>query len=295
MQLSIALLQLLSCGMDQQANLAKGDDYCRRAANVGADIALFPEMWNIGYTLVSADEPAKHQHWLRQAIGGEDDFLCHFRALAAELDMAIAITYLERWPERPRNTVSLIDRHGGVVLTYAKVHTCEFDAEAALTPGSAFPVATLDTKHGPMQVGAMICYDREFPESARILMLNGAEMILVPNACPMEENRLAQLRTRAYENMLGCALANYAAPRQDNGHSVAYDGIAYEGNEATRDHCILLAGDSEGMYLANFDMDRIRDYRQREVWGNAYRRPRCYQKLTDETVTYPFVRSDSTR
>jgi predicted amidohydrolase len=42
----------------------------------------------------------------------------------------------------------------------------------------------------------MICFDREFPESARILMLKGAELILTPNSCPLEENRIGQFRTR---------------------------------------------------------------------------------------------------
>ena len=63
----------------------------------------------------------------------------------------------------------------------------------------------------------MICFDREFPESARILMLKGAEIILTPNACEMEDNRICQFKTRAYENMVGVVLANYAAPQQ-NGH-----------------------------------------------------------------------------
>lgn len=48
--LQVALLQATSCGADQAANLAKGDALCRRARAMGADIALFPEMWNIGYT-----------------------------------------------------------------------------------------------------------------------------------------------------------------------------------------------------------------------------------------------------
>ena len=167
--------------------------------------------------------------------------------------MAIALTYLERWPGAPRNTVSLIDRHGEVCLTYAKVHTCDFDhLEASLTPGDAFPVCTLDTAAGPVQVGAMICFDREFPESARILMLHGAEVILVPNACTLEPNRLGQLRTRAYENMVGIALANYAAPRC-NGRSAAYDPIAFDPDDpaadehGSRDTCIVEAGPEPGV------------------------------------------------
>ena len=74
----------------------------------------------------------------------------------------------------------------------------------------------------------MICYDREFPESARVLMLRGAELILVPNACPMEINRLSQLRGRAYENMLAVATCNYPAGVPDcNGGSSAFDGVVY--------------------------------------------------------------------
>ena len=60
----------------------------------------------------------------------------------------------------------------------------------------------------------MICFDREFPESARILMLKGAEIILVPNACPMEINRISQLRARAFENMLGLVLHRENADTQ---------------------------------------------------------------------------------
>ncbi|OPZ83945.1 MAG: (R)-stereoselective amidase [bacterium ADurb.Bin429] len=297
MQLTVALLQLASCGMDQQANLVKGEDYCRRAADAGADIALFPEMWNIGYTFATPTDPDAYQQWLVCAVEREDAYLLHFRALARELGMAIAITYLERWQSRPRNTVSLIDRRGQVVLTYAKVHTCEFGPEAVLTPGDAFPVTTLETAQGQVQVGTMICYDREFPESARILMLNGAEVILVPNACNIEENRKAQLRTRAYENMLGVAMANYAAP-QNNGHSIAFDGIVFEevnGTWSTRDHCLLQAGEEEGIYMANFDLRRMRAYREKAIWGNAYRRPRYYQPLIDGAVAYPFLREDATR
>jgi N-carbamoylputrescine amidase len=294
-QVTVALLQLRSYGRDQGANLAAGEAACRRAAAGGADIALFPEMWNIGYTFPDAADPEDCARWAREAVGADAAFVRHFRALARELGMAIALTYLEEWPERPRNAVTLIDRHGEDVLTYAKVHTCAFDAEAALTPGDAFSVVALDTARGPVRVGAMICFDREFPESARLLMLGGAEIILAPNACEMESNRLAQLRTRAYENMLGIALANYAAPRC-NGHSVAFDGIAFVGEEGiTRDHCILEAGEEEGIFLATFDLERMRAYRETEVWGNAYRRPRCYRSLMDETVESPFVRDDAVR
>ena len=88
--------------------------------------------------------------------------------------------YLEEYDPLPRNTLTVFDRHGKVVLTYSKVHTCDFEAERNLTPGNDFMCLDLNTATGNVKLGAMICYDREFPESARILMLKGAEVILVP-------------------------------------------------------------------------------------------------------------------
>ena len=323
--LTIALLQLTACGNDQAANLRKGEAWCRRASAMGADIALFPEMWNIGYTfehpahagapdgrpaettppdLWRAPElwagagdpltPALREAvrvWQAQAIDRDSAFVTHFRNLARELGMAIAITYLERWDGAPRNTVSLIDRHGEIVLTYAKVHTCDFDLpEAALTPGDDFFVADLDTAVGVVKVGAMICYDREFPESARILMLAGAELILTPNACTLDDLRLAQFRVRACENMVGVAMANYAAP-QNNGHSVAFDPIVFPpGGGPGRDSLVVEAGEHEGVYLAPFDLEAMRAYRRRETWGNAFRRPHRYGRLTAPEVQAPFIR-----
>jgi predicted amidohydrolase len=108
-------------------------------------------------------------------VSTDGAFVAGFRFLARELEMAIAVTYLQAWPGAPRNVVSLVDRHGEIVFTYAKVHTCDFDhREAACTPGEDFCVAPLDTAAGPVKTGAMICFDREFPESARVLMLKGA-------------------------------------------------------------------------------------------------------------------------
>ena len=292
-KIKVALLQLLSAENNQGANLVKGAQFCRQARQMGADIALFPEMWNIGYQIPERSNPEQVSAWRAQAIDRNSDFVTHFRELARVLDMAIALTYLEKWPGSPRNSLSLIDRHGEICLTYAKVHTCDWDREAALTPGEGFHVCNLDTAVGPVKVGVMICFDREFPESARVLMLKGAELILTPNACELEANRIGQFRARAYENMLGMAMANYAMP-QENGHSVAFDGIAFD-EKGSRETCLVRADGHEGVYLAEFDLDRLRAYRLNEVWGNAYRKPHCYDILTSPAVEAPFVRPEARR
>jgi predicted amidohydrolase len=125
-------------------------------------------------------------------------------------------------------------------------------------------------------------------------MLKGAELILTPNACGLERHRIAQFMTRAYENMLGVAMANYAAPGE-NGHSVAFDGVAFTRDGASRDMLVVEAGEKEGVYLAPFDLDALRDYRRREVWGDAYRRPGCYGPIVESRVAEPFARPKATR
>ena len=248
--LKIALMQLLPLNGIEE-NMKKGAEYCKKAKDMGADIALFPEMWSVGYTIP------------------ED--IKELKSLAC-----------------------LIDRHGKTVLKYSKVHTCDFGDEKRLCPGDDFYVAELDTENGMVKTGAMICFDREFPESARILMLKGAEIILTPNSCPMEINRICQLRARAYENMAGIATANYPLGKDGcNGHSTAFDCIAYRpGESCSRDTLIIEAGEREGIYIADFPVDEIREYRGQEVHGNAYRRPEKYKILSDCEINEPFLRGD---
>ena len=287
--LKIALLQLLPCETSL-GNLKKGMEACRKAKEMGADIALFPEMWNIGYSIPEDVAVLKST-----AVSKNSSFVEEFGKLAKELNMAIAIAYLEEFEPLPRNTVTLFDCNGNRMFDYAKVHTCDFGYECVLYPGDDFYVADLETPAGVVKTGAMICYDREFPESARILMLKGAELVLVPNACPMEINRLSQLRGRAYENMTVYATCNYPAPHPDcNGHSSVFDGIAYPvDGSGPRDTCLLEADNAEGIYIADVNMDAVREYRNKEVHGNAYRRPWKYGMLTEENIYSPFIRADN--
>lgn len=287
--LKIALLQIAPCRTLQE-NLEKGIQYCKNAKESGADIALFPEMWSNGYKIYNRPDC----EWKAEAVPADSDFVNAFGSLAGELNMAVGITLLEKYENAPRNSLILFDRFGKRKFIYAKVHTCDFDVERNLTPGEDFYVTALDTACGEVKTGAMICYDREFPESARILMLKGAELILVPNACPMEINRLSQLRARAYENMTAIATCNYPETVPDcNGGSSVFDGVAYLPKSAgSRDTCILQAGGKEGIYIAELDLEQLRSYRESEVHGNSYRHPKKYGLLTDTKIDMPFIRND---
>ena len=278
MDLKVALLQLVP-GKTQEENLRKGMDACIIAKEKGADVALFPEMWNNGYVI--PQETAKLE---KMAVSKDSNFVQSFRKLAFELEMAIGITFLEKNDPKPLNSVVFFDRKGKEILHYSKVHTCAFEAEAMLEPGDDFYVAELDIGNDVIRFGSMICFDREFPESARILMMKGAELILAPNACPMEINRLAALRTRAYENMVAVATCNYAEGQPDcNGHSNIFSGVPWKRDEeGVRDMCVLEAPGEEGVYVGSINMDELRKHRENDVMGWKFRRPEKYDILVQK-------------
>jgi len=304
--LKIALLQINSEKFDQKSNLEKGLKHCKEAAAGGADIILFPEMWNIGYESfddsvfehdfdplnISEDMSKKIKNWNSNANDTNSEFINATKDLSKKLEVSIAVTFLQKGKEKPYNSVALIDRHGEIVLNYSKVHTCDFSMEYFCEHGNKFFVSDLDTKKGKVKVGAMICFDREFPESARELMLLGAEIILIPNSCSMDTHRTAQLRTRAFENMVGVALANYPSPKC-NGRSMAYSPVVYDKDGKELDNLILTADDTEGIFYADFDINAIREFRKKEVWGNAYRKVDAYESASEKKIKEPFKRKDS--
>jgi predicted amidohydrolase len=258
-------------GPDAQKNLEKAEVFCRGAAEAGADIALMPEMWNNGYLWLAGNDDASVKEWQDRAVAKDGEWVQHFRKLAIELDMAIGVTYLEKWEGAPRNSLTVFDRKGREVFTYAKVHTCDFaNNEASTTPGEEWFVETLETKKGPVELGAMICYDREFPESARILMVKGAEIVLTPNACDLPQLRIDQFRVRAFENSMAMVMTNYGAPYM-NGRSVGF-GVAGEP--------LGEAGAEETIQYVAIDLPSLRKYRETTIWGDAYRRPHRYDELT---------------
>ena len=120
-------------------------------------------------------------------------------------------------------------------------------------------------------------------------MLKGAEIILVPNDCVSMRPRLQALSTRAYENMCGVVMAN---PNGKNaGNSCAFSPICWDNNDECVDNTIFLAdAETEGLFYAAFDIDKLRAYREREMLGNTFRKVKAYSKLLSDEIQYPFVR-----
>ncbi|WP_052717697.1 carbon-nitrogen hydrolase family protein [Chromobacterium vaccinii] len=254
---------------DPSGRLSLLRQWCEAAAADGAHLLLLPEMWSTGY----APERMNAAH----AWGDDEAILAEISQLADGLGLAIGFTYLARRDGALRNRLRLYGADGSVALQYDKVHVCDFTdgTETALQGGDGFVCADVELGGETVRIGAMICFDREFPESGRSLMRQGAELALVPNACPMREDaelgdvRLQQLRGRALENRFAVALCNYPAPQYD-GASCLIDA---------RGHLLAVAGEQTQLLSADLDLTALRRWRaeQDEVWGPDAQRPSCYR------------------
>lgn len=274
MKYKIALLQIHPCGSNFSENMRKGMEFCRKAKDLGADMVVFPELWSTGFEMLS--DEVSLEDLTEMAISLDSHFFTAFKELASELQINIAVTYLERTSGKPKNSVVIIDRTGEVILNYSKVFCCQFGGEElqkdvpdwnqvgcdiAFQPGTEFPVCTIDD----ISFGAMICADREFPEAAHMLLKKGAEIIIVPNACHFDSIRACLLRARAFEFLGGIAMTNYPSPK-NNGHSQAYDCVAWDAEGNERDTLIVEGDEKEGVVMAEFDVDMIRKFRKEENW-----------------------------
>ena len=119
----------------------------------------------------------------------------------------------------------------------------------------------------------MVCYDRELPESARLLMLKGVDVIFNPLACCCltDDIHRCLLRTREFENEVCIFVVNHALPSQ-NGHSMVLD---YDGNISRE------LGENEGILFCDLDFDALQNARQKGIYGKHHRRPELYGILCD--------------
>lgn len=148
-----------------------------------------------------------------------------------------------------------------------------------LEGGSEFKVCDFEG----VKLGVMICYDREYPESARVLMLKGAEIILVPNDCEAMKSRVQALSTRAYEDMVGVVMAN--PPGKNAGCSCAFSPITWDKNGVPIDNVIVMAdAETEGILMTEYNLERLRDYRSHEMMGNTFRKVKAYAELLNDEM-----------
>lgn len=274
MMFKVAVLQMRSVNRAYEENIKTIIEYMTEAKKNNADILLLPECFITGYDLTIDND---------SALTKED--LAPLCDTAKEIGIGLVATTLTKGKNSPQNSAFVINKNGEILMKYSKVHTCDFADERVLESGTEFNVCDFEG----VRIGVMICYDREYPESARILMLKGAEIILVPNDCESMRPRIQALSTRAYENMCGVAMANPNG--KNSGNSCAFSPICWNNNGECVDNTLLFAdAETEGLFYAEFDMDAIRAYREREMMGNTFRKVKFYSDLLSTEIKHPFIR-----
>jgi predicted amidohydrolase len=231
----------------------------------GADLLVLPEMFLTGYN-IGVDAVSV----LAEVYNGES------AQQVARIAKAAGIAILYGYPERTEdgqiyNAVQLIDANGERLCNYRKTHLFGDLDRSMFSPGTNdFPVVELNG----WKLGFLICYDLEFPENARRLALEGAELILVPtaNMIPFDFIADVTVRARAFENQCYVAYANYCGHEGDIHYCGQSSIAAPDGSR------IAQAGLDEALIVGELDRQLMVDSRA----ANRYlldRRPELYGAL----------------
>jgi len=188
-------LSLMAEPWNKERNFDLLERYAREAAARGAKVIATPEGFLEGYVANRNRSPGLEREKYF-SVGEEIDgpLLARVAALARELKVYLLVGFAERRRDRMYNTAVIFGPDGAVASRYSKSHTA--DDEPFNTKGTSFPVA--DTPLG--RWGTLICFDRQLPETSRILALRGAQFILVPAWGSYGELNDQMMRVRAYEN-----------------------------------------------------------------------------------------------
>jgi len=275
------VLAAIQCplGGGRADNLARVEAHMRAAAARGAQVILPPELFEGPY--FCREEKAE---WFAEARAIEDDEAdARMRNVARELGVVVPVSFFERAGQVYYNSIAVIDADGAVLGVYRKSHIPDgpgYEEKFYFRPGdTGFRV--WPTRHGRIGVG--ICWDQWFPESARAMMLLGAEVLLYPTAIGSEPHE-PDLDTRDpwQRAMIGHAVSNVvpvvAANRIGEEEGQRFYGSSFIA-DSRGDKVAELGRDDEGVIVAPFDLDALA--RTRAAWGFFRdRRPELYDVLT---------------
>ena len=276
-RVTVASLQL-SFGDDVAANVARVEAAIRDAAGHGAQIILPSELFESRY-FPQAEKPECFA--LAHPFDGHPT-IARMAALARELGVVIPVSYFERAGQAFYNSLAVIDADGGVLGNYRKSHIPDgpgYEEKYYFAPGdTGFMV--WQTRFAAVGVG--ICWDQWYPEAARAMVLQGADLLFYPTAIGSEPAE-PELNSREpwQRVMQGHAVANCAPVIAANRWGTE-DAIDFYGSSFIADALgakVTEAGTSGDAVLVHaFDLAQVRELRA--SWGFFRdRRPDLYGPL----------------
>ncbi|MBM4447858.1 MAG: carbon-nitrogen hydrolase family protein [Chloroflexi bacterium] len=291
--MKLSLVQM-NCGHDRDTNVARACDFIDQAAAEKPDLIVLPEFFNNLYFAQYRDY--KYVQWAET----DDGFsITRIKEKAKQHRVYIIATIYEQ--EQPGiyfDTAMVVDPQGQIIGKYRKTHPAGFRALELIyyRYGSKYPVFQIHD----WKVGMVICYDLHFPESARCVALNGAELIVVPFASPIgylspEASSLpgstgpgsidkaawlrrwnAQTTCRAMENIAFLAPCNHTGQEGD----AIFCGCSRI--ISPRGEIIVDAGEGEKVITAELDRQSLISARQSTPFLRD-RRPHIYKAIVSET------------
>jgi N-carbamoylputrescine amidase len=278
--ITVAAIQA-SYGHDMKANIAKTEALIREAAKRGAQITLPPELFQ-GIYFPTRQDPK----WFATAHpAGEHPCVLALKQLAQELKMVIPISFFEKAGPRYFNSVAVADAGGEILGVYRKSHIPDgpgYQEKYYFRPGDT-GFKTWKTKIGTVGVG--ICWDQWYPEAARAMVLEGAELLFYPTAIGSEPYDLTldthkqwqrAMQGHAVSNAVPIVAANRIGSEDNDGVTQSYYGHSFIADH--KGELVESFGDTdEGVLVHTFDLAEIE--RTRAEWGFFRdRRPDLYGK-----------------
>jgi len=181
---------------DRDENLRAALDLIAELARQGAEIVVLPEACLQGYPLENSDLTQEQVRQIAEPSDGP--YARAFRRAAQQHGVHLVATYDRRDGDRVYNTAELVGPDGATIGVYDKTHTRSANEGGYYEPGASLPV--FDTDFG--EIGILICLDRTYAENWRVLMLQGARLLLIPANGGYSEANTHRLRTRAFDQCL---------------------------------------------------------------------------------------------
>jgi N-carbamoylputrescine amidase len=266
--ITVAAIQT-SFGHDMQDNIAKVEGLVREAARQGAQVILPPELFQ-GIYFPTRQDPK----WFATAYSvGEHPCVLALAKLAKALKVAIPISFFEKDGPRYFNSVAVADSDGDILGVYRKSHIPDgpgYLEKYYFRPGDT-GFKSWRTGAGPIGVG--ICWDQWYPEAARALVLEGAEILFYPTAIgsepqdPTLDTHLQWQRAmqgHAVANAVPIVAANRIGVEKNDGATQSYYGHSFIADHKGELVASFGAAD-QGVLVASFDLDEIARYRAE--WG----------------------------